>query len=186
MGDPGLPGLDGEYGICISLLQHLNICSTFKFFFLLFEFVFQRPSVCLSYVFLFVSGLSGPSGPPGPPGPGTAQGDRGDSGLPGFPGSPGRKGEPGGPGGNGAPGSPGFKGEMSGHAAFEERWQYVIVMIHKTVSFQEKEGRVATVGALVSRVTLVTLATTETKEPRDSKVRGLYPTGGRFTVLETN
>lgn len=50
-------------------------------------------------------------------------------------------------------------------------------MIHKTVSFQGKEGRVATAGVLVSRVTLVTLATTETKEPRDSKVRGLYPKG---------
>lgn len=150
--------------------------------FLPFWFVSHRPFVWLSYFFLFVPGLSGPPGPPGPPGPGTDQGDRGDSGLPGFPGSPGRKGEPGGSGGSGAPGSPGFKGEMSGRVVFEERRQYIIVfsfekMTHKTVSFQEKEGRVATVEVLVSRVTLVTQATTGTKEPRDSKVEGLYPTG---------
>lgn len=143
-------------------------------------FVSHCPFVWLSYFFLFVPGLSGPPGPPGPPGPGTAQGDRGDSGLPGFPGSPGRKGEPGGPGGSGAPGSPGFKGEMS--SFFEGRRQCIIVfvfenMIHKTVSFQEKEGRVATVGVLVSRVTLVTQATTGTKELRDSEVGALYPTG---------
>lgn len=50
-------------------------------------------------------------------------------------------------------------------------------MIDKTVSLQEKEGRVATVGVLVSRVTLVTLATTGTKEQRDSEVGSLYPTG---------
>lgn len=35
----------------------------------------------------------------------------------------------------------------------------------------------ATVAVLVSRVTLVTQATTGTKEPRDSEVGGLHPTG---------
>lgn len=50
-------------------------------------------------------------------------------------------------------------------------------MIDKAVSLQEKEGRVATVGVLVSMVTLVTLAPTGIKELRDSEVGDLYPTG---------
>lgn len=165
--------------MCISLLQRLYICSPFKFEAFSFSSLDLLPTVhfvWLSYFFLFAPGLSGPPGSPGPPGPGTAEGDRGDSGLPGFPGSPGRKGEPGSSGGSGAPGSPGFKGEMFGRVVSQRKTAAYscVCLTHKTVSFQEKEGRAVTMGVLVSRVTLVTLVTTGTKEPRDSEVGGLY------------
>lgn len=60
-------------------------------------------------------------------------------------------------------------------AFFEGKPQHILVFVfqevtHKTLSFQEKEGRAVIVGVLVSRVILVTLVTMGTKEPRDSEV----------------